>query len=367
MSELPSYFDNYLREIRPTQNQRDECKTGHETLRGRLHSDKLLQDIVTDTFLQGSYRRATAVRPKGQERSDVDVIVVTNIDKEKYTPRQAMDLFIPFLDKYYEGKWEAKGRAFGISLSYVELDLVITAAPSEVQKAGWRQLACLTEADIIGETKWEPADTWFLGSLSNSSIVERASTWKLEPLDIPDRDANKWDKTHPLAQIAATWAKSRRTNRNFVNVVKAIKWWKVAHQSDMKYPKGYPLEHLLWGSCPDGITSIAEGVVLALEDIVCRYQEYVDTNTVPVVPDHGVPEHNVLGRLSGKDFQEFYKRICDAAQQARDAFDEVDKCNSAEKWRLLFGSRFPQCPENSKQGGYTPRNETSIVPGGRFA
>lgn len=42
-----------------------------------------------------------------KKRSDVDVIVVTNIDKEKYTPRQAMDLFIPFLDKYYEGR-EAK-------------------------------------------------------------------------------------------------------------------------------------------------------------------------------------------------------------------------------------------------------------------
>lgn len=367
MSALPTYFDNYLREIRPTQNQRDECKTGHETLRERLRSDELLQDIVIDTFLQGSYRRATAVRPKGQERSDVDVIVVTNIDKEKYTPRQAMDLFIPFLDKYYKGKWEAKGRAFGISLSYVELDLVITAAPSEVQKAGWRQLACLSDADIVGETEWKPADTWFLGSLSNSSIVERALAWKLEPLDIPDRDANKWDKTHPLAQIAATWAKSRGTNGHFVNVVKAIKWWKVAQQSDMKYPKGYPLEHLLWESCPDGITSIAEGVVLALKSIVFRYQAYANANTVPFVPDHGVPEHNVLGRLSGKDFQEFYKRICDAAQQARDAFDEVDKCNSAEKWRLLFGSRFPQCPENSKQGGYTPRNETSIVPGGRFA
>lgn len=94
-------------------------------------------------------------------------------------------------------------------MSHVELDLVITAAPSEVQKAGWRQLARLTEADIIGETEWKPADTWSLGSLSNSSILERALAWKLEPLDIPDRDANKWDKTHPLAQIAATWAKNR--------------------------------------------------------------------------------------------------------------------------------------------------------------
>jgi hypothetical protein len=367
MPALQSYFDQYLKDIRPTQNQRDECKTGHETLRGRLQDDESLKDIVVGTFLQGSYRRATAVRSTGDSKSDVDVITVTNLDKAKYTPRQAMNVLVPFLEKHYKGKWKAKGRAFGISLSYVELDLVVTAAPSEAQTESWRQLAGLNESDIIGETKWKPADAWFLESRFDLSITERAAAWKLEPLDIPDREANKWDKTHPLAQIAATWAKSRSTHRHYVNIVKAVKWWKVAQQSDMDYPKGYPLEHLLWVSCPDGITSIAEGVVLALEDIASRYRVHADIGQVPSAPDHGVPEHNVLGRLSVEDFQEFHRRICIAAEQARDAYDESNVCESAEKWRLLFGPKFPQCPENAKEGGYTPRKEASIVPGGRFA
>lgn len=367
MPSLPSYFDQYLKDIRPTQNQRDECKTGHEALRERLHNDEPLKEVVVDTFLQGSYRRATAVRPAGGVKSDVDVITVTNLDKAKYTPRQAMNLFIPFLEKHYKGRWEAKGRAFGISLSYVELDLVITAAPSEAQTESWRQLAGLSESDIIGDTKWEPADAWFPEGLFDSSITERAAAWKLEPLDIPDREANEWDRTDPLAQIAATWAKSRGTNRHYVNVVKAVKWWKVAQQPDMDYPKGYPLEHLLWVSCPNGITSIAQGVVSALEDIANRYKVHADTGQVPFVPDHGVPEHNVLGRLSVEDFQEFHRRICEAANHARDAFNESNVCESAEKWRLLFGSKFPLCPENTKKGDYTPRKEASIVPGGRFA
>lgn len=367
MPALPSYFDQYLKDIRPTQYQRDECKTGHERLRERLHDEESLKDVIVDTFLQGSYRRVTAVRPTGDSRSDVDVITVTNLDKTKCTPRQAMNLFVPFLEKHYKGKWKAKGRAIGISLSYVELDLVITSTPSEAQTKSWHQLAGLNESDIIGETKWEPADTWLPGSKFDSSLTERAAAWKLEPLDIPDREANEWDKTHPLAQIAATWAKSRRTNHHYVNVVKAVKWWKVAQQSDMDYPKGYPLEHLLWVSCPDDITSIAQGVVLALEDIASRYQAYANAGQVPFVPDHGVPEHNVLGRLSVEDFQEFHRRICFAADLARDAFDESNVCESAEKWRLLFGPKFPHCPENAKKGGYTPRIEASIVPGGRFA
>lgn len=127
------------------------------------------------------------------------------------------------------------------------------------------------------------------------------------------------------------------------------------------------MEHLLWVSCPDGITSVAEGVVLALEDMSSRYQFHAATGQVPFIPDHGVPSHNVLGRLSVEDFQELHKRISVAATQARDAFDESNVCNSAEKWRTLFGSKFPPCPDNSAKGGYTPRKEASIVPGGRFA
>jgi hypothetical protein len=115
------------------------------------------------------------------------------------------------------------------------------------------------------------------------------------------------------------------------------------------------------------ITSVAKGVVLALEDIANRYQAYADTGQVPFVPDHGVPGHNVLGRLSVQDFQEFHRRICVAADQARKAYDESDVCESAEKWRTLFGTKFPQCPKNAKKGGYTPRVAASIVPGGRFA
>src|SRR5690606_10592752 len=124
--ELESDFATFLSEIRPTKNQRSDLQTGHKTLRDRLNADEELKPVLVSDFLQGSFRRATAVRPKNDRRSDVDIIVVTKLSEDEFTPAEAMDKFKPFLEKHYKGKWKAQGRSFGIELSYVELDLVLT-------------------------------------------------------------------------------------------------------------------------------------------------------------------------------------------------------------------------------------------------
>ena len=113
MRKLTTYFTKFLQGIRPTENQRNDCKTGHQNLRDRLHTDEDLKSILVSTFLQGSYRRATAVRPKGDAKLDVDIITVTRLKREDYPkPDDAMDIFVPFLDKHYKGKYQRQGRSF---------------------------------------------------------------------------------------------------------------------------------------------------------------------------------------------------------------------------------------------------------------
>ena len=90
MSTVPSYFKDFLSNIRLTDNQVNDLKTGHTTLRKRLEEDETLSKIIVSTFLQGSYRRSTAVKPKNGNKSDVDVIVVTKLDSEEYTPEEAL-------------------------------------------------------------------------------------------------------------------------------------------------------------------------------------------------------------------------------------------------------------------------------------
>ncbi|MCA1319381.1 SMODS domain-containing nucleotidyltransferase [Sutcliffiella horikoshii] len=370
--KLPSYFNDFLRDIRLTDNQVNDLKTGHKTLRKRLNADANLSKIIVNTFLQGSYRRATATRPKSGKRSDVDVVVVTNLDKEKYTPEEAHDLFIPFLEEHYKDKYRIQGRSLGIELSYVDLDLVVTAAPSESQKELLEEVSVGSDISIDDLKDWTFSKSQdFPKDIRSESFLlfenqSNDAEWKTEPLYIPNRDAEIWDPTDPLAQIKWTWEKNNECNKHYVNVVKALKWWRRIDDPDGSHPKSYPLEHLIGQSCPTGIESVAEGITLTLEAIVDDYP------IKPEMPDHGVPEHDVFERLSEEEYGDFYERVKVAAELAREAFDADSVYKSATKWRQLFGSKFPEPPkpkkdDNKGQTGFSKRNERTTIGGNRFA
>jgi len=376
MATINTYFSDFISEIKLTDSQVEGCITGHSTLRTRLLSDTNLAPIIIDTFLQGSYRRSTAVRPiDSDSNADVDVIVVTNLDKDKVQPHEALNKFKPFLDKHYPGKYKLQGRSWGIKLSYVDLDLVPTSAPSEAQKSILKSSSVLTNRTLEESPDWALKPSWLPSEQRQTNVLKEYLTklaeekeWKEEPLWIPDREVKIWDETDPLAQIGATSKKNAKCNGHFVNIVKCIKWWRAAKEPKPKYPKSYPLEHLTWTCCPDDIRSVAEGVVKTFENIRDRYKTETILKQVPFLPDHGVPKHNVLGRVSIDEWVAFYKIVTKAADLARKAYDEADVRESAILWKGLFGEKFPDPPsKSSASGGFTPRKEASIIGGGRFA
>lgn len=376
---LETDFAEFLQDIRPTKAMRDDLKIGHQTLRDRLNADDGLKKCIVSDLLQGSYKRSTAIRPKGDRRSDVDIIVVTKLSEKEYTPAKAMDVFKPFLDKHYKGKWRQQGRSFGIELSYVELDLVLTSAPSEAEAGILRSEALSADDGLEDDPEWRLHRSWLaLASRYRSDagrLIAEAKNepeWKSQSLRIPDRDANKWESTHPIAQITWTRDKNNLTTKHFVNVVKAIKWWRVEKYEEPKHPKGFPLERLIGECCPNGIESVAEGVVKTLENLVSQYALTVLTGGKPKLPDYGVPTHDVFRRISHGDFKRFYDQVKDAAALARSAYASEDRTESGNLWRDLFGSKFPKPPQNGGGGGgpgrgYTPPTGPATPGNGRFA
>lgn len=370
MASLPSYFERFLRNIRPTEDERGEMKSAHETLREQLWVAEDLKDILVADFLQGSYRRFTATKQCGDRAPDVDLVVVTTLHEEDFpNPGDAQARFTSFLDTHYPGSWEFQGRSIAISLDDVKLDLVITSAPSEAQRAA------LADPAVRALLEWDGDDLLRLRTVLLKAAEQ--PQWKLEPLRIPDREAVQWEDTHPLEQIRWTIEKNAACTGHYINVVKPLKWWRIVRHPDQKYPKGYPFEHMLGDCCPDGIDSVAAGVVATLEEIRDRYATDRALGRTPDLRDRGVNQ-NVWKRITPMDFCSFYDQAKAAAETARRAFDlpQDEIVASVQAWQELFGDEFPDAPEPSQGeggggsgavGGFTVRERRTNPTRERFA
>lgn len=206
---LAPYFQDFLKRISLKPGQRKELIKNHTTLRERLQQDYELSPIIEEIFLQGSYKRNTIVRHKDGKHSDVDIVVVLKLNKNKCSPDDAIQIFTPFLRVHYKGWCRRQTHSWGIKLPNVHMDLIPAVSPY----------------------------------LLNTNILfnNHISRWKREPLYIPNRRENKWQKTDPLHINRWTRAKNERCNGHFTDVVKCVKWWRRVQSPSAKRLKGYPL------------------------------------------------------------------------------------------------------------------------------
>lgn len=75
-------FTELLADIEPSPTTMSRASGGHNGVRDHLRIQARFKDRYVTSFLPGSYARDTSIRPHtsedGQERLDVDIIVVTN-------------------------------------------------------------------------------------------------------------------------------------------------------------------------------------------------------------------------------------------------------------------------------------------------
>lgn len=359
--QLPTYFEDFLQNIRPTDDEVDDYIEGHTSLRKALLADAALSPHIVGTFLQGSYRRHTAIKAENGQKSDVDLVIVTDFDAANHSAKAVVRAFTDFLDRQddYKDRYELNAHSIAIALDVVKLDLVVTSAPSEAGEQAVKALSQATSEALV-KRSIDGADEWL-------RRVAKSNDWKLEPLRIPDSDNNDWEWTHPLEQIRWTSDHNRACNSHYVNVVKALKWWRRTNFTLPKRPKGYPVEHLIGTFCPAGITSVAEGVTLTLEGIVNDPALNLDValTRTPVLPDRGIPANNVFDRVDGVDFAQFFQQVRAAAKIARTALDATDAYESSRCWHELFGDEFPEAEppdDGDDDGGSKSRHVTTSFP-----
>lgn len=288
-------FLDLLRDIEPSDSTVAACSSAHNTLRTALEYDETFSDLHVDTFLSGSYKRDTAIRPQNiggvLQRPDVDIIVVTN-HTEDDDPHTVLDaLRQGLVDAGYENL-KVNRRSIAVTLASVDMDVV--------------------------------------------PVVEDGDVYL-----IPDVELKKWLTTNPSAHTQWTIDINASASGRFKPLVKLLKWWRRVHLSDQRRPKGFILECLVAKHMNYFQASYETLFVELLEAIRDSYGVYVLLGAVPYVEDPGVPGSNVFSNVTPEEFKTFYNKVKDHAELARKAKNKSDDEEALKLWRLVLGGRFP--------------------------
>jgi len=296
--ELEGHFRKFASNIEPAPTHRDEAISGHTTLRERLEKDKEVGAVLKETFLSGSYRRHTAVKPI----KDVDIFVV--LSKEQDSARGTLEWLEKALKRVgYSAKTEPQRRSIRVDLFYVTMDVVPTLAPNGLEGA----------------------------------------------LKVPARQEDIWIDSHPKKHIEHTTNLNKRSqDKRFVPTVKMLKWWRGYQMAKAKHPKGFFLECLCGQHMNIASESYATAFISVLETMSAIYGQ--TPTVVPRIPDPGLPGRFISTGMTLTEFKDFIDTVHSSLPKAKAALaaDTVEK--SVALWREVFGPEFPSSgDDNAKE------------------
>lgn len=288
-------FLDLLTDIEPSATTVTKCSSAHNTLRNGLREHEDFSEVHVNTFLSGSYKRDTSIRPRivggVTQRPDVDIIVETS-HTEDDEPQDVLDMLHQALaDAGYENL-KVNRRSIAVTLVGVDMDVVPVIADGDA----------------------------FL---------------------IPDVSLKKWITTNPPGHTQWTIDTNAKAEKRFKPLVKLFKWWRREHLSELKRPKGFILECLVAEHMSYTETSYETLFVELLEGIRDTYDWYVLYGLVPSLEDPAVPGNNVFSNVTADEFKQFYDKVKEHAGTARKAKNESDDAKALELWREVLGSRFP--------------------------
>jgi hypothetical protein len=311
-------FLDLLADIEPSATTKANASSAHTALRKFIRGADSFSPYHVETFLSGSYKRNTSIRPrkKGESlsRPDIDIIVVTNHTLYDHPPNVVDLLYWTLRREYPEIRRQA--RSVGIATTLADMDVVPIIQPGG-----------------DGTTMY-----------------------------IPDRKLEKWVVTNPPGHTAWTTQVNERSGGRFKPLVKLMKWWRRENQTVSKRPKGFVLECFTEQCFDTDQTQYADQFLGTLEQIVVKYAFNILLKTVPAIADPSVPGNSVTAGMTFDTFEGFYNKAKEHAELGRKAQAEPDADKSLAMWRKIFGPRFPGSGQ-SKAAGLL--NE-AVVPGMTF-
>ena len=307
-------FTELLNDIEPSPTTKSNASSAHTELRDFLKDDEDFKEYHTNTFLSGSYKRNTAIRPRSKdgetERPDVDIIVETTHTLDD-SPKEVVDLLYKTLKKEYSDI-RRQARSVGIESSKADMDVV--------------------------------------------PIIPDGTMYR-----IPDRKQEKWIKTNPPGHTTWTTETNTAAGGRFKPLVKLMKWWRRENPTISKKPKGFVIE-CITAECMDyEETYYGELFVKTLEEIVEKYKLDVLLNTVPSIEDPGGSGTRVTAGITSDTFKGFYNKVKTHAELGRKALNETDPEEATKLWKKIFGDQFPKTEGTNSKSLLAPAATTQTT------
>jgi len=310
-------FRDFISDIEPSATTKSNASFRHTELRDFLAADVEFKCHHVQTFLSGSYKRDTAIRPRILNgivaRPDVDIIVVTSYTLED-DPKEVIDETFKAVQRLKSQKESytairRQARSIGVETTTVDMDVAPIIAPTGLE--------------------------------GNLYIANREH----------ETVSDKWLATNPPGHTAWTVEMNKNSSGRFKPLVKLMKWWRRHNPTISKRPKGFVIECIV-AECFDAEESDYERLFLGtLDTVIARYEPHIIAKTVPQIADPSVPGNHVTSGLTFDAFEGFYDKVKAHAEIGEMIQAESDPEEELKHWRKIFGDRFPAAGGSAKADG----------------
>lgn len=300
---IQDQFEDFLKDIEPSLTTKERQDSAHENLRKFLTEHEEFGSRVLSVDRAGSSSKGTQIRPQviegEEERSDIDVTVVTNFTLQD-DPKYVLDTLYKVLKEKYPNL-RKQARSIGVFTASIDMDVVPLILPDP----------------LLGQ------------------------------LYIPDRKLEKWLKTNPPGHIKWVSEIDELADGLFRPLIKLGKWWRRENPTISAKPKGFMLECILSAGIDVTISDYAKLFVSTLERLVTKYSAYAASVPVPFFEDPAVPGNNVFSNMTPAAFAGFIAKAEKTAELGREALEATDELLQIQIWREIFGHRFPASKEKT--------------------
>ncbi|MFC3193220.1 nucleotidyltransferase [Marinicella sediminis] len=321
-------FLEFIKDITPSATTNSRSVSAHTSVRDAITSDDDFKNEVKRTFLGGSYKRKTAIRPvkKGDdtERPDIDIYVVVN------------------------------GSTSPASSDYKTPDDLIEELYSALNRN--RKTLGITK---ITRNRCSIAISTNKADMDVSPILERNDEGYYR---IGNRNTGEWYLTDPEEHTNWSAKVNADANMRFNPMVKMVKWNRREFPTKNKHPKSIALEALIAKHIDRNESHYGQILHDTFNEIVDHYSTYRDLDLCPTLDDPAIENGDLLNGVTGEVFSAFYDKIEYFRDEASKALAAEDQDIATKHWRRILGDRFPSTKASKSDSSIGMQEAATMSP-----